>query len=798
MAIRYLSIATIFLIVTELIFGTFQIYTNYRQDITDLESKITIESGFLASVSAENLLNNNFLLLEKLMQQTNSDPDIIYAVIVHPEGNALTRYIDPENPFVATTLANLPVTPNALIDLVTILRENPLTREQRNIIHSDDNQEVLGEVWVGYSIAGVRQRLWASFLNTLLATLVINAVLVALTILLFNTMIQRPLLRMGRLTGRMADGDLSHRIPVSRFDEIGHLQESFNHMADNLAQTLSGLQNAKAEVDQSNEALHMSETEARKLSMVASLTSNAVIITDAKGQTEWVNQSFIDQNGYTQEEVLGRKQGELLSGPDTNLEALNKLRECVRSHQPCKTEILSYRKDGSAYWAKTDLQPVFNEEGVATNFIILRNDITERKESELQLQRAKEAAEAADRTKSNFLTNMSHEIRTPLNGIIGVSDMMLDADLPVEQQEQAKLIRQSGNSLLAIINDLLDFSTLDADILALNATPFTLQKCIDEALTLYRDDIKNKDLQLVVNIADTVPTTLIGDVARIQQVLSKLVGNALKFTEEGKITVAVQGHYVTDAPSTAKPQAKPKYRLEVAVQDSGIGIKPENQEAIFIPFTQVDGSHTRKRGGTGLGLTISQRIVQLMGGDMTVESELGRGSTFSFYVVVEAEPVVQPEQAKPKPKSKAQGGHRYDPSLAKRMPLSILIAEDNRVNQLVIMKMLKKMGYAPDIVDDGLQAVQAMKKQAQSDTPYDVILMDIQMPNLDGVAATQQIREYTHKQQDPYIVAVTAHAMEGDRERYLAAGMNNYVSKPVLAPKLINALEDAASVSVIV
>ncbi|MEM7537765.1 MAG: ATP-binding protein [Chloroflexota bacterium] len=827
LAIRYLSIATIFLVVIELLFGAFQVYTNYQQNLAHLENKIATHTSFLASVSTENILSNNFLLLEELMAQTNKDLDVVYAVVVHADGHTLTRFIDHANPLIAATQVRFPEASTTLLDLIHQVREDSVVYEQRVPIMLNGNPKPLGEVWLGYSTVGLRGQLRASFLNTLLATLVINVILIGLTILLFNTMIHTPLLRLGEFAENMAGGDLPERIPVARLDEIGRLQNAFNHMADKLANTMHGLQEAKAEVERANQALRISEAEARKLSYVASLTNNAVMITDANAKIEWVNQGFIDMNGYTLEEAIGKRPGELLHGPDTDPDTIRSIYQHIDQAKAYKTDILSYTKSGRAYWAKTDFQPVRDEHGVVTHFIVLRIDITARKEYEQQLQRAKEAAEAADQTKSTFLTNMSHEIRTPLNGIIGVSDMMLDLNLPTDQLDYVSLIHQSGNSLLATINDILDFSTLDADTLALTHAPFAIQQCIDETLDFYRDDIKLKSLHLEVDIADTIPAKLVGDAMRIQQVLNKLLGNALKFTEKGSISISVQGQYLPPPPpycpaqysgaqnSSTHHPAKPRYRLDIAVKDTGIGIKPDDLERIFVPFTQADGSHTRKRGGTGLGLTISQRITRLMGGDLTVQSKWKQGSIFSFYVILEGQQPT-PEESKPRRRLK-QIRHRYDPQMAERMPLTILIAEDNRVNQMVLTKMLRKMGYQADLANDGVQAVQAFQQKAEAGTPYDVILMDIQMPNMDGVAATQKIRDYNDgikhdgikhnvikhnvikhnvikydDMKQPYIVAVTAHAMEGDRERYLAAGMDNYVSKPVLGPRLISALKEAA------
>ena len=379
----------------------------------------------------------------------------------------------------------------------------------------------------------------------------------------------------------------------------------------------------------------------------------------------------------------------------------------------------------------------------------------ERKRNEDALHRAKMAAEAASRAKSEFLANMSHEIRTPLTGIMGMAELIRSLGVSKEQERYLGMLAKSGDGLLRLLNDILDYSKVEAGKLELLEEDFIVRELLESVTSLVALQAGQKGLSLEIRIGDSVPQRVRGDEARLRQVLINLVGNAVKFTESGLVEVAVDMD-----PSTQGSQQGAA--LLFAVRDTGPGVPQEKQDAIFESFTQGDGTLARRYGGVGLGLAISSRLVTLMGGRMVLYSEPGSGSTFSFSV-----PFAAAEE-------QSEVRHPVSDRPAQQRGGKILLAEDNALNQLFMSKLLARRGYEVTTVNDGQEALDALEKSA-----FDCVLMDVQMPVLDGEEATRRIRRSGKPWDKIPVIALTAHAMKGDRARFIEAGMNEYLSKPL-------------------
>jgi two-component system, sensor histidine kinase and response regulator len=681
------------------------------------------------------------------------------------------------------------------------------------------------------------------------------------------------------------------------------LEHTANQRASKLEQLLEERKRSEEEARTSHEMVRL----------LLDSTAEAIYGLDVLGNCTFANSACVHLLGYTHEsDLLGKNMHDLAHHSRSD-GAPYRVAEC-RIYQGFASGIgthvddeVFWRQDGNSFPVEYWSHPIRRGEakiGAVVTFL----DVTERKLAEQELRSAKEAAEEANRAKSQFLANMSHEIRTPMNGILGMTELTLDTELTKEQRDNLGLVRLSAESLLTVLNDILDFSKIEAGKLEFEAIPFELRESLGEAMQTLSFRSHQKGLELIYDVQPDVPESLIGDPGRIRQILVNLVGNAIKFTQHGEILVSVALH----------SENGQKVCLQISVADTGIGIPADRQAKIFEAFSQADGSTTRKFGGTGLGLTISTRLVELMGGLIWVESEPGRGSTFHFTAWMGVQDKVAPpasieasqlcdltvlivddnftnrtvlqgmllrwgmkpssvdgaeaalsametaaRDAHPFPIVIVDGqmpgtdgftlvkqiqarpelagtviimltsiGHKGDaahcrelgisaylvkparqnelletlcrvfrkspdaesPTLItrhtlreERSRLQILLAEDNAVNQTLAVRLLEKRGYAVTVAGDGRAVLAALEKQS-----FDLVLMDVQMPEMDGFQATAAIRakEQPGARRLP-IIAMTAHALKGDQERCIAAGMDGYVSKPIRTADLFAAIETA-------
>jgi signal transduction histidine kinase/ActR/RegA family two-component response regulator len=391
----------------------------------------------------------------------------------------------------------------------------------------------------------------------------------------------------------------------------------------------------------------------------------------------------------------------------------------------------------------------------------VEQEITERRRAELE----RETAIAAAKARAEFLAVMSHELRTPMNGVIGMTELMFATDLSEEQRDYLETIQLSGNTLLAVINDILDFSSIDAGRVRLESTPLELRRCLDEAVQVLASQAAGKRLGLRCEVDDGVPRWVIGDAVRLRQVLLNLISNAIKFTDAGEVVVRVS--------------ALPPRSLRIEVVDSGIGISAAGITRLFSAFSQLDTSSTRRHGGTGLGLAISKRLVELMGGGISVRSQPGVGTTFTVTLLA---PTADPPAALLVSQARPPSSGRPDATLAQRLPATVLLAEDNPTNRLLSQMVLERMGYAVEAVASGIDVLNALSRQA-----YDIVFMDVHMPGMNGLSVTREIRRRFDSPDRPWIVAVTVDALLSDRDRCLDAGMNDCIEKPAR----LNAMQDA-------
>ena len=492
------------------------------------------------------------------------------------------------------------------------------------------------------------------------------------------------------------------------------------------------------------------EEQRKTLLTAVEQSANTIVITDRSGTIEYVNPAFEKNTGYAVAEAIGQNPRILKSG-EQDAGFYRDLWATIVSGKTWQGEMLNKRKDGTPYWESVTISPVSDDMGEILHFIAIKENITERKAMQAALSEALYHAEEGSRAKSEFLAIMSHELRTPLNGVLGFSELLTDTPLDEEQKSCVETISNSGNHLLAIVNDILDFSSIEKGAMAIHVEPFACSGLMKSSEQAVQKSAMDKGLAFRTVIDPDVPEQIHGNEQRIRQILINLLGNGVKFTSKGSVTLRV---------ATVKMEGR--QFLDFSVEDSGIGMSPETIGILFNPFTQADMKRNRTFGGTGLGLAISQRLAEAMGGKITVISTLGKGSTFTFRLPLKTSSLSS---------GSATPTHAF-PDSAHPSGALVLVVEDDQNSTTLMGKMLESLGHRAEFAADGAEAVRMFEPGK-----FSAIFMDMAMPVMDGLEATKIIRERESGTRIP-IIALTANVMPGDRERCLAAGMDAFLSKP--------------------
>jgi PAS domain S-box-containing protein len=508
----------------------------------------------------------------------------------------------------------------------------------------------------------------------------------------------------------------------------------------------------------------LAEDKLRNLSRAIEQSPVTIVITDPHGVIEFVNHKFVQLTGYTAEEAIGKNPRILKSGK-TPPDVYANLWKTIVSGKTWEGEVVNKSKDGSLFWEYSAITPLRNEKGTVTHYLAVKEDITEKKHMLEQLISAKEQADLANQAKSSFLATMSHEIRTPMNGVIGMTGLLLETSLTDEQREFADIVRKSGESLLSLINDILDFSKIEAGRLDLEFLDFDLRVTLEDTAELLAARAADAGLELIIRIDPAVPSYLKGDPGRLRQIVSNLVSNAIKFTNKGEIVIS----------AALQSQKDNTVTIHFGILDTGIGIPESRLAAIFEPFTQVDGTTTRKYGGTGLGLAICKQLAELMGGEIGVMSEEGKGSTFWFTVVFE--------------KPSEQTSKNLDsPAHANISGTRILIVDDNATNQMLLTTLLNNWGCHYETATDGETGFALLLAAAQNNTPFKIALLDHEMPGMDGQELGRRIKG-TPQLASVLLVMVTSLGQRGDASTLERIGFAGYLVKPIRQSQLRECLE---------
>ena len=522
-----------------------------------------------------------------------------------------------------------------------------------------------------------------------------------------------------------------------------------------------------AALEAANAELRDAAEENRRLALVSRHATDGIVLLDADRRIEWANEGYHRLSGYAAGEVAGARLGDLVA-PENDPGTVERIAAALADGRFVREELVRRQRSGRRIWVDVAITPIRDEDGAVSGFVSVERDVTRQKEHEAELADARRSAEAAARAKAAFLATMSHEIRTPLNGVLGTADLLREGATDPEQRLLAETITGSGEYLLRLIDNVLEAARLDADALSIEVEAFDARRLAETSVALLRPLARRKGVEIALHVGPGLPDRVLGDGGRVRQILLNLLGNAVKFTAEGEVRVDLA--------------FEPGGRLRMTVADTGIGIPADRLEAVFETFTQADRDTARRFGGTGLGLAISRALARRMGGDISVRSAPGAGTTFTATVAVDAADAPSEASVAEEPGEGAAPARAAPPEGGAPR---LLVVDDNRTNRFVIEKMLGGTRYRLDLVEDGPAAVRAAEELCP-----DLILMDISMPGMDGFETCRLIRDHERLEGRPaaIILALTANGARSERSAAREAGMDGFLTKPVRKAALLQAI----------
>jgi len=747
----FLLLSSVGILVTSTAFMLNQFY-NYNQNA---RQEIKAQALILARNTSAALTFSDQSAANEILSGLKANPRIVAVAIFSADNSLFAHYVaagvDPSR--LRSEFASLlqpAADPQALFKalqarsgLFSLLDMRPLVSEPVTL----DNQHV-GTVVIQTDLKHLFQEL--QFLAALMAGVALATFAVAwLLSTRFQRIISDPIILLSNVMSEVSENkDYSLRAVSDSPDEIGALISGFNQMLQEIQHR------DQIVLEQQRQLLDEKNSRIRKLTAAVEQSANSIVITTLQGDIEYVNPHFCATTGYTADEVIGKNPRILNAYPDKS-DKYRELWQTVLSGGQWAGEFLNRKKNGELFWEQATIAPVLDEHGAISSLIAIKVDITERKKAEEEMRLAKEEAEEANRAKSEFLANMSHEIRTPMNGVIGMSDLLADTPLNEEQQQFMDAIRTSADHLMGIINSILDFSKIEAGKMELERVPFLLRPFLGTTLRSLAGKAAVKGLELTMQVHADVPDALEGDPGRLRQVLLNLLTNAVKFSNSGEIRVDVG--LESRADDTAR-------LIRFSVRDQGIGIPLDKQSRVFESFTQADASTSKSYGGTGLGLTISRRLTELMGGRIWLDSTPGVGSTFSFTALL---------KERERDQRTAARVHSFDGK-------SAMVVDDNPTNRLYLSTLLASLGFTVSEAEHTNAALEALSIARDAGSLPSVLLVDLCMPGGDGWTLMEALKDQggfdaVHR------ILMPSVGMRGDAERCRELGVDGYLVKPVVS-----------------